>query len=269
MICERLGAIAVPKLFCGRPLRESKLDRTIIWCKTSGFCFTNIERLCEPALDIVKCGNQVIRLLLGRVFAAGIVDYGFERGDYEMNSVFCAGKVHARVARKGRQIVNFAPFDYIAVPQDLYELHQRLVRQFRIRFRVECDLIDCFENVASSRTKAKCCPDGGQFRPVQFVSQFLLILANGNSKCDEDGCTSADSNDTVHDDAGDVYIHPSRFTWPFEHAADNLRRQPPDFKRQQRYSAEFDRCAQSNPVLHHAGPVFDFRAIVARSAEGA
>lgn len=263
MICWQPRVITNSRSIRGRPPRDLNLNRSIVWCKTLCFCFADIHCLSEPALGVLKRGDQIIRVLLGRIFATGIVDYGFDRSDHEMNSVFCARKKRTGVAGKGRQIVNFAPIDYIAFSQDLDDLHQRIIRQRRIRFRVDFDLFDRFENVAPSSAEAKCRPDSSQFRSVHFVSQFLLILSNGNCECNDDCSACTNGNNAIHHDAGSVHVHPFGCTRPFEQASHEMCRQTTNSKRQQCYSAVFDHCSQSKSVLHHS-PVFDFRAIVAR-----
>lgn len=111
-------------------------------------------------------------------------------------------------------------------------------------------------------------PSCDQLCSPHVVSRLLLTLPNSKHERDENSSARPKCYYTVHDDARGIYVHPFGCTWPFKQAFDEMRRQASNSERQQRYRAVFDRGAQGIPVLHFF-PVFDFVAIVARSAEGA
>ncbi|AIO46913.1 hypothetical protein DM44_3151 [Burkholderia cepacia] len=125
-------------------------------------------------------------------------------------------------------------------------------------------------NICSSANDLESLGDscGCQFRSIQVVISFLLILSNCKRESDDYGRARTNCHDTVDDHARGVDVHPFRCARPFEQARDEVRRQTSCSKRQQRYSSVLDRGAQGIPVLH-IFPGIDFRAIVARSTEGA
>ncbi len=110
-------------------------------------------------------------------------------------------------------------------------------------------------------------PGCDEFCSFHVVSNFLLILSYRKRECDNNSCTCAKCNYTIHDDAGGIYVHPFRRMRPFEQALYETRREATDSKRQQSRSTVFNRVAQGIPVLHFS-PVLNFRAIVARPTEG-
>lgn len=271
MICLHSRTKSRSRLFRGWTICD--LDRLIVGCEAFGLCVANVHCLKEPAFDVLKCSVQIRPVVLvERNSSSRMVDFRFDRCDYEMDSVFCAGKNNCSVAWKCCQVVDFRPIEYIAPFQKLDDFGQlnilghRISREFRSRKGF--NFFDRSHYVTSSCTEAKRCSYRAQFRSVQFVLQFLLVLPASKSKGDDDCSAGASRNYPVYSDTHGVYVHPYRCTWPFEQAPDKLRRQTPEHKRQQSRSTVFNRGARGIPVLHFF-PVFDFRAIVARPVEDA
>lgn len=162
------------------------------------------------------------------------------------------------------------------------EWHQRkklVARKARNAFERCCDGRDGFRkdvvlqrffsrifhrsNSSYRSPNSKCDRGRGNASFNHGLAILPAVVTRRDVECGDDRSTRTGRDYAIYNDARRVDIHPCWRMWPCSEES----RQTAYRERQQRDSSVFDCRAQGIPVLH-LSPVLDFRAIVARPAEG-